>query len=62
MEGRLYLPKGRKVVFTFGEAGEKYFEKQLLEGAKNLKQKKHKLHLHIIPFFGRYDRKLCMRY
>src|SRR5436309_1579909 len=33
--GRLNLPKCRKVFFSFKEAAEKYLEKQIAEGAKN---------------------------
>ncbi len=50
--GRLNLPKGRKIVFSFKEAVEKYLEKQLAEGAKNLKSKQYQLRLHLIPFFS----------
>jgi integrase len=51
-DGRLNLPKGRKTCFGFKEASEKYLEKQVAEGAKNLKSKKYQLQLHLIPFFG----------
>lgn len=50
--GRLNLPKGRKILFSFKEAAEKYLEKQIAEGAKNLKSKQYQLKLHLIPFFN----------
>src|SRR3954467_12810563 len=50
--GRLNLPKGRKTVFSFKEAAQKYLEKQKAEGAKNLKSKIYQLNLHLIPFFN----------
>jgi integrase len=50
--GRLNLPKGRKTIFNFKEASEKYLEKQTKEGAKNLSQKDYQLKLHLIPFFN----------
>lgn len=50
--GRLNLPRGRKLTFIFKEAAEKYLERQVAEGAKNLKKKQHHLRLHIISFFG----------
>ena len=50
--GRLNLPKGRKTVFSFKEAAEKYLAKQLAENAKNTHSKKYQLELHFIPFFG----------
>lgn len=50
--GRLNLPKGRKIVLSFKEAAETYLEKQVAEGAKNLKSKRYQLRLHLIPFFN----------
>jgi integrase len=50
--GRLNLPKGRKTVFSFKEAAQKYLEKQKTEGAKNLKSKNYQINLHLIPFFN----------
>lgn len=49
--GRLNLPKGRKLIFSFKEAAEKYLDKQVAEGAKNLRSKQYQLKLHLIPFF-----------
>lgn len=51
-EGRLNLPKGRKLAFSFKEAAEKYLEKQISTQAKNLKSKIYQLKLHLIPFLG----------
>ena len=51
-QGRLQLQKGRKIIFSFREAAEKYLEKQTSEGAKNLKAKNSKARLHLVPFFG----------
>ncbi len=51
-EGRLNLPKGRKVALGFREAAEKYLEKLEKEGGKDLKSKKRRLEQHLIPFFG----------
>ena len=51
-EGRLNLPKGRKLAFSFKEAAEKYLEKQISTQAKNLKSKLYQLKLHLIPFLG----------
>lgn len=49
--GRLNLPKGRKIILSFKEAAEKYLERQIAEGAKNLRSKKSHLNLHLTPFF-----------
>jgi integrase len=50
--GRLNLPKGRKIIFSFKEAAKQYLDKQKIEGAKNLKAKTYQLNLHLIPFFN----------
>lgn len=50
--GRLNLPKGRKVILSFTEAANKYLEKQVAEAAKNLKSKRYQLRLHLVPFFN----------
>lgn len=49
--GRLNLPKGRKIVFSFKEAGEKYLQKLVAEGGKDLTMKQQRLKLHLLPFF-----------
>lgn len=51
-EGRLNLPKGRKVAVGFREAAEKYLERLAEEGGKDLKTKRQRLTQHLIPFFG----------
>jgi integrase len=50
--GRLNLPKGRKIALRFSEAGAKYLERLALEGGKDLKMKRYRLNMHLIPFFG----------
>jgi hypothetical protein len=58
--GRLNLPKGRKLQFTFAEAAKKYLEKLAEEGGKDIKAKVYRLDQHIIPFFGDITlNKLC---
>ena len=51
-DGRLNLPKGRKLTFSFKEAGIKYLEKLESEDGKNLRIKHLQMKLHLIPFFG----------
>jgi integrase len=50
--GRLNLPKGRKTIFNFKEAAEKYLEKQIIEGGKDLKMKKMRIKMHLLSFFN----------
>lgn len=50
-QGRLNLPKGRKLALNFKEAAEKYLKKLEQEGGKDLTKKKYRLDLHLIPFF-----------
>lgn len=49
---RLSLPEGRKIALGFRTAATKYLIKLDLEGGKDLQQKKQRLELHLIPFFG----------
>jgi integrase len=49
--GRLNLPKGRKTIFGFKEAAEKYLSKLEEEGGKDLRTKRLRVRLHLIPFF-----------
>ena len=49
---RLNLPKGRKLTFSFKEAGIQYLQKQEQEGGKNLRVKRLQMRLHLILFFG----------
>ncbi len=51
-EGRLNLPKGRKVALGFKHAAEKYLEKSKQEGGKNLAKKAQHIRDHLGPFFG----------
>jgi hypothetical protein len=51
-EGRLNLPKGRKVALGFEEAATKYLEKSKEEGGKNLKKKAQHFRDHLTPFFS----------
>ncbi|MHB1948569.1 MAG: tyrosine-type recombinase/integrase [Gammaproteobacteria bacterium] len=58
--GRLSLPKGRKLHFSFAEAAQKYLKKLEEEGGKDLVAKKYRLDQHLIPFFGECSlTKLC---
>lgn len=50
--GRLNLPKGRKLQFTFAEAAKKYLQKLEEEGGKDIAAKTYRLDQHLIPFFG----------
>jgi len=49
---RLSLPKGRKVALTMREAATKYLDRLKVEGGKDLKVKRQRLDLHLVPFFG----------
>ena len=49
---RLSLPKGRKRELTFSEAAEKYMQRLEAGDGRDLKQKKHRLDLHLKPFFS----------
>jgi len=51
-EGRLDLPKGRKVHRTFAEAGEEYLARVEESGGKNLKPKRMHVRRHLTPYFG----------
>ena len=53
-EGRLSLPKGRKVALSFEAAAAQYLERLHKEGGKDLVMKEQRLRLHLTPFFGRY--------
>lgn len=50
--GRLNLPKGRKLHFTFAEAAKKYLLKLEEEGGKDITAKTYRLEMHVIPFLG----------
>ena len=51
-QGRLNLPKGRKVALGFREAAGKYLEKLKEEGGKAIERKRINLEKHLIPFFA----------
>lgn len=50
--GRLSLPKGRKLALTLRVAALDYLERLRESGGKDLKMKKMRLDLHLVPFFG----------
>ena len=50
-EGRLNLPKGRKVVLGFREASKGYLEGLVKEGGKDIVFKTMRLNTHLVPFF-----------
>ncbi len=51
-EGRLNLPKGRKVAMGFREAAKWYLERLQEEGGNDLVAKERRLRLHLTPFVG----------
>jgi len=51
-QGRLNLPKGRKLALGFEKAADKYIETLKLEGGKDIKSKTMRLKYHLKPFFG----------
>ncbi len=51
-EGRLSLPKGRKVHLTFAKAAKLYLEREKEAGGKDLVSKERHLRLHLVPYFG----------
>jgi integrase len=57
-EGRLSLPKGRKLALTFSDAATDYVTRLKEEGGKNIKTKARQLRMYLIPAFGamRLDR------
>lgn len=52
-EGRLDLPRGRKIHRTFAEAGEEYLIRLMESGGKNIRPKTMHLRRHLIPYFGK---------
>jgi hypothetical protein len=50
-EGRLNLPKGRKIALGFREAATQYLDKLAQEDGKDLVAKRRRLTLHLVPFF-----------
>lgn len=51
-EGRLALPKGRKLVLTFKQAAEQYLARLEVSGGRDLANKRRRLQHHLVPFFG----------
>jgi len=51
-EGRLHLPKGRKIALGFREAATRYLQRLGEEGGKDLVMKRRRLNLHLVPFFS----------
>ena len=51
-QGRLNLPKGRKLTLGFKEAADKYLEMLKKEGGKDIKSKTMRLKHHLKPFFA----------
>jgi integrase len=51
-EGRLNLPKGRKLTLGFREAADRYLVKLAQEGGKDINSKKRRLKHHLKPFFA----------
>lgn len=51
-QGRLNLPKGRKVVLGFAQVALAYLEKLAEEGGKNIAKKHQHLTDHLVPFFN----------
>jgi integrase len=51
-EGRLQLPRGRKLPLRFAAAAERYLEVLEASGGKNLRAKRGHLRYHLIPFFA----------
>jgi integrase len=51
-EGRLNLPKRRKVALTFAAAAPLYIERLRQEGGKNIKRKQQQVDQSLIPYFG----------
>ena len=57
-EGRLELPRGRKMHLTFAKAAEIYLAHEAETGAKDQESKNRHIKLHLTPYFGnmRIDR------
>jgi integrase len=51
-EGRLNLPKGRKVALGFQDAAAKYLARLPEEGGKDLVMKERRLRIHLVPFLS----------
>jgi integrase len=51
-EGRLSLPKGRKLALTFAAAAADYVERLKAGSGKNIEIKERQLRMYLMPFFG----------
>lgn len=51
-EGRLSLPRGRKLALSFQRAAERYVARLADLGDTDLVMKRRRLRLHLLPFFG----------
>jgi integrase len=51
-EGRLSLPKGRKLALTFAGAAADYVDHLKREGGRNIGIKERQLRMYLLPFFG----------
>jgi integrase len=51
-QGRLNLPKGRKLPLGFEQAAEKYLKRLEEEGGKDIPKKRSRITLHLTPYFG----------
>lgn len=51
-QGRLNLPKGRKLTLSFKEAAGKYLQKLANEGGKDIAKKEYRFNHHLVPFLG----------
>ena len=51
-EGRLSLPRGRKLHLTFGAAADLYLNKLLEVGGKDYVNNEQHIRLHLKPYFG----------
>ncbi len=49
---RLSLPKGRKTALSFREASTRYLARLEEEGGEDIKSKRRRLEIHLVPFFG----------
>ena len=51
-DGRLNLPRGRKVTLLFGPSGDDYIKRLRASDGKNIERKQQQLALHLKPHFG----------
>src|SRR5262249_25178541 len=51
-EGRLNLPRRRKIALTLASAGAPYLDRLLQEGGKNIERKRQQLERSLVPYLG----------